>query len=328
MNKCVGLGVVSGLLALAGCGGSSSSSDTNQQAAETQLSLPFKAVVGSDPVSCGNTFTGLGTSGTDVSFADFRFFVHGLALVTDQGEVLPVSLDASAAGQNADVALLDFRDKANVNENGDLVAVCTDGTEDNPGFKSTIQGAVMLDPAVTIQSVQFSLGVPFNLNHANPTSAEEPLRSPGQALGMTWNWQNGYKFLATDVLPSGGVTRPSDPTYSSQKWNVHLGSTGCEVSTSELAEGTDPETCANENRLQVTLPVGALELDNLAVQIDYAALVSGSNLGQDNGGAPGCMSGPTDPECDAVFERLALPWGGEPNTGGNPNATVFSIVER
>jgi hypothetical protein len=40
------------------------------------------------------------------------------------------------------------------------------------------------------------------------------------------------------------------------------------------------------------------------------------------------MSFPGDPECDAVFERLALPWGGEPNTGGNPNAMVFSIVER
>lgn len=317
MNKCIGMGVVSVLMALVGCGGSSSSSDTNQQAAETQLSLPFKAVVGSDPVSCGNTFTGLGTSGTDVSFADFRFFVHDLALVTDQGEVIPVSLDASAAGQNADVALLDFRDKADVNDNGDLVDVCTAGTDENPSFKDTVQGAVTLDPAVTIQSLQFSLGVPFNLNHANPTSAEEPLRSPGQAAGMTWNWQNGYKFLAADVLPVGA-----------SRWNIHVGSTGCEVTPSELEQGAEPETCANENRLRVTLPVGALALENLAIQVDYAALVSGSNLGLDEGGAPGCMSFPGDPECDAVFERLALPWGGESNSGGNPNATVFSIVER
>ncbi|KPQ27545.1 MAG: hypothetical protein HLUCCX14_14220 [Marinobacter excellens HL-55] len=317
MNKCVGLGVVSGLLALAGCGGSSSSSDTNQQSAETQLSLPFKAVVGTEPVSCGTTFSGLGTSGTDVSFADFRFFIHDLALVTDQGEVIPVSLDASAEGQNSNVALLDFRDKADVNDNGDLVDVCTAGTDDNPGFKDAVQGTVTLDPAVTIQSLQFTLGVPFDLNHANPTSAEEPLRSPGQAAGMTWNWQNGYKFLAADVLPVGA-----------SRWNLHIGSTGCEVTPSELEQGAEPETCANENRLQVTLPVGGLDPEELAIQIDYAALVSGSNLGLDEGGAPGCMSFPGDPECDAVFERLALPWGGEPNTGGNPNAMVFSIVER
>ena len=318
MNKGVVLGVLPGLLALAGCGGSSSSSlDSGQQTTETQLTLPFKAVVGADPVSCGTTFTGLGTSGTDVSFADFRFFVHDLALVTDQGEVIPVSLDASADGQNADVALLDFRDKADLNESGDLLDVCTAGTDENPGYKDTVQVSFNLDPAVTIQSVQFSLGVPFDLNHANPTSAEEPLRSPGKASGMTWNWQNGYKFFAADTLPVGA-----------NRWNLHIGSTGCEVTPSELEQGAEPETCANENRARVTLPVGALDLENLAIQVDYAALVSGSNLGLDQGGAPGCMSFPGDPECEAVFERLALPWGGESNTGGNPNATVFSIVER
>jgi hypothetical protein len=81
---------------------------------------------------------------------------------------------------------------------------------------------------------------------------------------MTWNWQNGYKFLAADVLPVGA-----------SRWNLHIGSTGCEVTPSELEQGAEPETCANENRLQVTLPVGGLDPEDLAIQIDYAALVSG-----------------------------------------------------
>ncbi|MBU2953385.1 MbnP family copper-binding protein [Marinobacter sp. F3R08] len=332
MNKFGVAGLVSGVLALAGCGGSSSSTtDTGQEStSDVQLNIPFKAVVGSEPVACGTTYSGLGTAGTDARFRDFRVFVHDLALVTDQGEVIPVSLDADADGQNADVALLDFRDKAEINETGALVSVCELGTETaaNPGFKDAVQASVTLDPSVTVQSVQFTIGVPFELNHASQTSAEEPLRSPGQAAGMTWNWQNGYKFLAADVFPIGGVTRASDPTWSNTRWNIHLGSTGCEVSASELEQGVEPETCADENRRTVTLPVGAFALEELAIQIDYAALVSGSNLGQDDGGAPGCMSGQTDPECDAIFERLALPWGGNSNDGGNPNAQVFSIVER
>lgn len=40
------------------------------------------------------------------------------------------------------------------------------------------------------------------------------------------------------------------------------------------------------------------------------------------------MSFAGDPECPAVFKNLALPFGEEQNDGGNPNAVVFSIVER
>lgn len=42
------------------------------------------------------------------------------------------------------------------------------------------------------------------------------------------------------------------------------------------------------------------------IVVDYAAVVAGSDLSKNAGGAPGCMSGPMDPECDPIFQRLGL----------------------
>jgi len=324
---------VTGLaLALAGCGGSSSSSSTDTESdsatiTTAEITLPFKAMVGSETVACGKSYQGLGTASSEVTFADFRMFVHNIRLVTDQGEEIALTLDAGQPGQNADVALLDFRDKADVDDNGVILDICQSGDDANPNFKNSITGTVALDAGVSVSDIRFTIGVPFELNHQSQSAAEEPLRNPGLASGMTWNWQNGYKFMAADVLPTGGITRPENPDWSGMRWNIHLGSTGCEVSTSDLEQGTAPETCAAPNRLDVSLPLDGLALDNLAIAIDYAALVSTVNLAQDGGGSPGCMSFAGDPECEKIFNNLALPFGDQDNAGGNPNAVVFSVVE-
>jgi uncharacterized repeat protein (TIGR04052 family) len=310
----------SGIL-LNGCGGSSSSSDSN-----IDISIPFKAVAGSESIRCGKTISALGTAnggaGSDVTLADFRMFVNDIKLVTDQGIEIPVMLDANHSFQNADVALLDFRDKANIDTQGNVTNICTSGTSNNPNYNDTVKGSVTIDPAYTISYVQFTLGVPFDLNHADQSAAVEPLRNPGLATGMHWNWQGGYKFTAFDVLPVGGVTRPSTDAWSSPKWNMHLGSTGCSVGTSDLGNGTEPETCSAPNRSVIKLAIGAIDLDDVTVQIDYAELISMNTLAEDNAAAPGCMSGGTDPECETIFEKLGLSWG-ENNAQAQ---SVFSII--
>jgi hypothetical protein len=48
------------------------------------------------------------------------------------------------------------------------------------------------------------------------------------------------------------------------------------------------------------------DLDHNMVVVDYAALVAGSDMSKNVGGAPGCMSGPADPECAAIFSRLGV----------------------
>lgn len=314
------LALISSGLLLSGCGSSSSSESS------VDISIPFIAVAGSEPIECGETITGLGLGNTDAKIADFRLFVHDIKLITDQDIEIPVSLDANQHSQNSDIALLDFRDKVEVD--GDTSEVCAENntlnSAANPNFNDTIEGTVTVDSTYTISHIQFTLGVPFNLNHQDQSGAIEPLRNPGLATGMHWNWQNGYKFTAFDVRPVGGVSRPSDNAWSSAKWNIHLGSTGCTVGTSDLGNGVDPETCPAPNRPVVTLPLGAINWNEAAIEIDYSELVSMSNIAEDNGNAPGCMSGGTDPECEEIFERFGLPWG----NNDAEEQEVFSVIER
>lgn len=313
----------SGLL-LSGCGGSSSSTDTGEDT--VNVSIPFKAVAGDQAIRCGETITGLGAAGTDVKIANIRMFVHDINLITDQGKKIPVTLDNTLTSQNTDVALLDFRDTADIDDVSTEICpqTTTTATTENPNYNDTIKGSAVVDSAYTISSIEFTLGVPFDLNHNSQADAGEPLRNPGLASGMAWSWQNGYKFVGFDVLPIGGITRPSDPEFASNKWNIHLGSTGCSVSKTDLEAGTEAEVCDAPNRPTITLPMGSVALDNLAIQIDYAALVANNNLGQDNGGAPGCMSFIGDPECEAIFDKFGLPWADSEAV----EQTVFSIVER
>lgn len=303
---------------LTACGGSSSTDSVST----VSVSIPFQAVAGDQTIKCGETITGLGTGsssetgvGTDAKIYNFRMFVHDITLITDQGIEIPAILDETQDGQNADVALLDFRDTADIDDvNTEICPQTTsDSTSVNPNYKDTITVSASIDPAYTISHVQFTLGVPFDLNHDDPSSADEPLRSPGLASGMTWNWQNGYKFLGFDVSLDGIV----------DAWHIHLGSTGCSVGTSDLANGSEPTECLAPNRPTILLPIESVALDDIAIQVDYAALVTDNNLGEDAGGASGCMSGGTDPECEEIFEKFGLPWGDNEAV----EQTVFSVVD-
>ena len=294
---------------------SSSDNNVNDPAgpAPQTITIPFKAMVVSEPVACGQTYTGLGTSGTHVTIADFRLFVHDVKFVTDQGQEIPVTLNAEHPSQNSRVAQLDFRNTIG----------CETGADANPNFNDAITGSAVIDPRVSISDIRFTLGVPADLNHQNQADADEPLRNPGMATGMAWNWQGGYKFTGLDVWPVGGIVRPSNPEWSNTKWNVHLGSTNCPTTVSELQAGTSPEPCGHPNRKEVTLPLGALALDAFAVQLDYAELVASSNLGQDDGGQAGCMSGQGDPECEQILPKFGLAWGEAPAG----SQSVFSLVK-
>lgn len=323
------LALISSGVLLTGCGGSSSTS-TNVASNKVNISIPFKAVAGDQAIKCGTDITvlgnGAGGAGNTAKISNFRMFVHDIQLITDQGIELPVTLDATQDGQNAGVALLDFRDTADVNSEGLITEICpqtnSDSTEENPNYNDTIMGSVTIDPAYTISEIQFKLGVPFDLNHKDPAAAEEPLRDPGLAAGMRWNWQNGYKFLGFDVYPEGEILRPTDENWSSPKWNIHVGSTGCPVGTSDLNNGTEPKSCLAANRPIITLPLKSNYLKNLTIEIDYAKLVSMNNLAKDSGFAPGCMSGAEDPECENIFEKFGLSWGDKKAI----EQSVFSVI--
>ncbi len=239
------------------------------------VTITFAAQVDGAAFACGTTYAGVGSGDTSGQLTDFRLYVHGVEL-TSAGNPVPVTLDQDGVWQVQDVALLDFEDKA---------GACANGTVET---NVTVRGTV---PAgATYDGLRFKLGVPFALNHQSTQTAPSPLN----LTALFWNWQGGYKFLRADFVPDGALG----------SFNLHLGSTGCDG---------DPDTggttmCARENVTQITLAAFDVAADVVAV--DYGAVVADTNLGAaDAGGAPGCMSGTTDPECAPVFLNLGIDIG-------------------
>lgn len=272
------------------CGAAPSGTDGGTADAGTNpqplTSIQFKAKVASADFACGQTYT-LGSTATAYQPRDFRFYVHDVALLRLDGTRVPFVLADDGKWQNQGVALLDFEDAS---------GGCGNGTAElNVALKGTI------DTAHHYNTVEFTLGVPFEQNHQDATAAAAPLN----LSGMFWNWQGGYKFLRIDGATTG----------QPMGHNIHLGSTAC-------MPGSTPNSvamCGNPNRVRVSLP--AFTLGTSTVVVDLAALVVDSNLDADTMGAPGCMSMPDDVECGPLFKNLGLPFGGVP---AGPQ-TVFRV---
>lgn len=247
-----------------------------------QLSIAFKPMVGSQPFACGQTYAGVGTSGTTYEPKDFRLYVHNVRLLSNGAEV-PVTLTNDGLWQQDGVALLDFENKA---------GLCSNGTE---ATNALLVGTV---PGGTYRGLRFSVGLPFEKNHQDASTATSPLN----VSTLFWGWAGGYKFIRVDGrttgLPNG--------------YDFHLGSTECQTS------GPNQVTsCNQENRFEVELS----DFDptqSQRVVADLAALFSGSNLDANQAQSmPGCMSDPSDADCAPIFQRLGLGFGGAPANPAN-----------
>ncbi len=241
-----------------------------------EVVLTFEGLVGGEPAACDRTYEGVGATASALTLLDYRMYVHDVRLLTEDGREIPLELAQDGAWQHQGTALLDFED-------GDG---CDSGTALT---NATVRGTVAEDAAFT--GVRFRLGVPFELNHADASTAPAPLNY----TSMFWSWNAGYKFLRvegrTTGLPEG--------------WRVHLGSTGCEGDGRGNVTG-----CAADNVAEVELTGFDPEADTIAA--DLADLLSDTDLDADAGGPPGCMSGTDDPECEIVFHALGLPYQGSP----------------
>ncbi|MCB9745595.1 MAG: metallo-mystery pair system four-Cys motif protein [Alphaproteobacteria bacterium] len=266
------------LLALFACGEKDSADDSAPSSDTEAVMVNFAATLGGEPVACGQEVTGVGQTASAVQLQDLRFYVHDLRLVDASGAETAVTLHDDGVWQDGTVALIDFEDGS---------ALCSNGTTPT---NSMVHGEV---PAGEYTGLRFTLGVPFELNHADPATAESPLN----LTTMHWNWQGGYKFLRLDLsttgLPDG--------------WFMHLGSTGCEADNEGNVTG-----CTSPNRVEVALD---MDVSTQAVLLDLDALLADLDVDQDGGGAQGCMSMGADPECPALFEALGLS-GGEQRVFG------------
>lgn len=235
------------------------------------FTITFEGRVGAEVFSCANTYKGLGTAATEVKLADYRLYIHEVRLHEKGGGYVPLTLDQDGIWQVKDLALLDFEDKS---------GSCSNGTVETNG---KVHGKA---PDRAYDGISFRLGVPFALNHADAAVAPSPLN----LSGLFWSWNGGYKYMRVDAAPEGGAG----------PFLFHLGSTDCE---GDFADG-GVKICARPNIADVVLT--GFDPAKSKVVVDYGAIVANSDLSKNAGGAPGCMSGATDPECAPIFKLLGI----------------------
>ena len=254
------------------------------------VSIHFEARVGAEPFACSTSYTSLGTNASTATPLDFRFYVYDLALLPASGPAVPVTLTPDGTFQSSRLALVDFED---------ATGTCN-GT---PGTHTSVQGTV---PAASYHGLSFKVGVPFDLDHQDQSTAAAPLDDPT----LWWSWAAGYRFMRIDFQPAATDTSP---------FFFHLGTTDCTGSNPDSGQIT---SCARPDEVTVSLP--DFVPGTSKVVIDYATLVADVNLEVNTDAtAPGCMSETADPECASTFPKLGLDV-----TTGSPSGTaqtVFSV---
>ncbi|XYH94347.1 MbnP family copper-binding protein [Sorangium sp. So ce1128] len=233
------------------------------------VELKFEGRVGDEVFSCEESYA-VGTSATEVTLNDFRLYIHDVRLHRADGEEVPVALEQDGLWQLQDVALLDFEDRS---------GSCANGTQET---NSTVRGSV---PAGEYDGLSFKLGVPFELNHGDASSADSPLN----LSGLFWSWNAGYKFLRVDSVSE----------VDENPFLVHIGSVGC-------VSGTDGQVTACDRPNVAEVVFQGIDPLTTKVLVDYAALVLDNDVGGNAGGPPGCMSDPTDLDCAPLFTRLGI----------------------
>lgn len=301
-----------------GGGGAAPAASTSNTPVTTPVSIQFALKAGNNNVSCGTPVSNLGTSAATADLKDARFYIHDVKLITAQGNAVPVKLTQDSQSQYLDTALLDFEN---------ATSACAAGTA---ATNNLVQGTIDSGNYV---GLSFQVGVPYTstnssnatvgMNHLPYATAPAPLN----IQAMAWSWQVGRKFMKVELNPVGGVARPNTtPPTTATTFNIHLGSTNCTGGDSVTGLGV---SCSNPNRLPVKF--AAFNPSSQQVVLDIQQLLASSNLSQDNGGAVGCMSGTTDPECPAIFDKLDLNLATSPAgqaKGDGSNVPAFRVESK
>jgi uncharacterized repeat protein (TIGR04052 family) len=224
-----------------------------------------------------------------------------VTLVDAAGARVPVTLDVTEPWQDGQVAMLDFED---------ATGACSNGT---PDVRHQLTGTIPEGAAGAWQQLEFTLGVPFDRNHGDPTVQPSPLSQ----TRLFWSWNAGYKFMRVDMR----ATPAGSDTAAPKSWVIHLGSTGC---TPSGGASVVPTACANPNRARIVLR----SLDPLhdVIAVDLGALLAESDLlVNTEKTAAGCMSAGTDPDCGPLFGSLGLT---HPSGPATPVQKLFRVQRR
>ncbi len=245
------------------------------------VSIPFEARFREEIATCGPEYDHVGLGDDSVKLQDLRMFVHDVQLITAGGEAVAVTLDPSEWVYES-VALLDFED----------AQYPCDATAPT---KTTLDGTV---PPGDYVGLRFIIGVPFGINHVDPTLYGPPL----DAVDMFANTQDGHSFFRME-FEIGGTNPPN-------RFPIDVRSIGCVNSPG----GGVTEECASPDRLTVELPAFNLETGKVAMQLER--LVVRNDVDRNQGGALGCASEASDQDCRDFFVAYGL--------GINPPTWIFA----
>jgi uncharacterized repeat protein (TIGR04052 family) len=254
------------------------------------VAIRFDARAGDQSLRCGQSYSGIGSTGGSVTLQDFRVYVSNIRLVRRDGREEPLQLSADGVFQGERVALLDF-ENASGNCNGNSVT------------NSIVRGRA---PVGDYVGLVFDIGVPVDLNHQDTTLAAPPLNFSA----LTWAWRYGYKFTTIDLETARAPeAAPSD--HGASGFSIHLGSVDC----GSGAPRTPPESpCATPNR--PTYRLEAFDPARQVVVLDLSALLAATDLTINHPeSASGCMSGAGDDDCVAIMDRFGLPFRGQASSG-------------
>jgi uncharacterized repeat protein (TIGR04052 family) len=241
----------------------------------TPFNVEFFASWAGQPIGCDES---------ERSLTDLRFYVSEVVLIDTSGIEHPLVLTGDERWQQKGVALIDL-------ENGE--GRCVNGSRET---NTTLSG---MTASVDVQSLRFTVGVPFELNHANPLLADAPLDD----AAMHWHWRSGYKFLRA------GVATASDGFW------LHLGSSACRGTVRNIS------ACGSPNR--VTVELDGFSPQNKRINVDLSALFEGVNF--DDAMRSDCSSGPSESACIAPFAALGLAFA---NNRDRPTPKAVFRVEK
>ena len=222
------------------------------------VEIRFDVRLNGEPVSCTRDAGG-------VRLNDLRFYVTDVRLRDGAGDWQPMTIIADDTWQNDVLALIDLEDGE---------GACQNGT---PEQNAVLRGTVATAPGT---GVAFTIGVPEQLNHADPLTADAPLAY----TVMHWHWASGYKFLRA------GVETDDDSFF------LHLGSNRCAGTIGNI------EGCQGANR--VTAELTDFNAGENVIVIDVGTLFADVDL--QNSAASECMSGPANNDCIAPFAALGI----------------------
>jgi len=296
------------LLTLTACGGDSNTqTKDNETTSKTELSIPFAARSGTTDIACDTALPALGSNSVEGQIKYFAYYIHDIELLDNNGSVINSTLtDNAFQDPDEKVVFLQYQNKD------------TTCSGDAQTTYKQVSLSLNRDQVSAVASLRFKIGVPFEINHADPANAKSIYTS----ADYKWGWQNGRKFVRLDVKPAGGVFDGNGVSKGDTR-HFHLGSTGCEADANGKVT-----SCSNPNRPTIQLDNFSLNDSPKTVILNYQNLVANVAFNQDTGGQVGCMSGATDPECPDMFSALGLRFqtdNGQTTAVNDGTQTLFSL---